>query len=1158
MDQLNIFLQSQLCTNLLFALLHSLWQGLIIAGILLLYLKSKSAQSASKRYSASLLALASILICLLFTWSILNYEPASTIEENTVTTEPAAQVNSGAIESQNNIQPANNTETQNTSSDFNWKPPIIGLWLTGMLIMLFRAIYIIAGGAKLQVQCDELKDERILKIVENLRNNLKINKKIKVAVSEYVTVPGVIGFFSPLLLLPVSLITGVPDEALKAILAHELAHIRRYDYLINFCQMVIEAILFFNPAVWWISKQVRIEREVCCDNAGIASIGRRIRYAEVLIQWAQKMKERDMETVEMAIGFGKQNDNSGLLERIKRIVSSDHRPSLKVSWHIAAITLVLSIATLAALWQGTNMTVAFAGKLLTPQERIDKITEIEKSQFTLEDREYTKEDRITLTGKIRTIDNMPVSNDTYIGIRYERPHESGNTGFYLSNRPNNVFSPDGNFSVQTDYGLIWFQIESKGYATSFAGPFHTEPGGEIKNLEFTLEKGFTGKIQIISDNNEPIKGVNLTGGYQHITGTVKNNIKLTTDDNGFAIIEHASNVNITLEAKEDGYETTTFKDIKLTENSPVVLELRKAKPTTGVVLSKVTNKPVSGANIRLIRSGIKSYGGRGSPLLATTDETGHFTIDTLNKDTNYILSVDAPEYAFKLLYDISAGQENLEVYLTEKFNIKGTIIGPLEKLEKKDGEYIIRYSVGVLYERSGYWDASKYAKVEVRDGQGYFEINDLYGNQVRIDQKGYEKTLDIENEPVREVVIDLTDKANYTLEEYKNRQVVVKFDYPKDYPAPEGTFKFKYMDPNYSIVSFKNNDIKIIDGKGFFEISTPGKIAYENEGISGYWFSELFELKVPYEKEPFVLTIPAVPAGLIHGEIFNPDGTTANDVSVSVIAIEKSPLMDKNSSLNVQGKKSTGPAEQDPKYVISPLPLEGKYVVIAHRGFSYILSEPIELDDKTPIRQLDMKLLEGKDFIVKVTDENGKSVNKGNFIFSYNTPWSHGFGSEVDSINKEGEFLIKNLNTDVPGNYSILIKDVHGFRPVSKIIDSFNEPLQIKLEKGHIVKGKVIDDETGWPIPDVEVYALPEDYREQEPSTYLDADEKTNKDGEFIFSTMAQQRRYSLSTRTNSRYENGKLYYGSLPATVIGGQVEEVIIRVILSESGSHKPRKPN
>ena len=80
MSQLNMILENEMCANLLSALLHSLWQGLIIAGILLLYLRSKAAQNANTRYTASLIALSSILVCLFFTWSILNYEPAQIVE----------------------------------------------------------------------------------------------------------------------------------------------------------------------------------------------------------------------------------------------------------------------------------------------------------------------------------------------------------------------------------------------------------------------------------------------------------------------------------------------------------------------------------------------------------------------------------------------------------------------------------------------------------------------------------------------------------------------------------------------------------------------------------------------------------------------------------------------------------------------------------------------------------------------------------------------------------------------------------------------------------------------------------------------------------------------------------------------------------------------
>ena len=100
-----------------------------------------------------------------------------------------------------------------------------------------------------------------------------IGRKIRVLVGERISTPGVIGCFWPTLLLPASMLSGIPAEDLRAILVHELAHIRRYDYLVNFLQMVVEALLFFNPAVWWISRQIRIEREACCDAAGVRWTG---------------------------------------------------------------------------------------------------------------------------------------------------------------------------------------------------------------------------------------------------------------------------------------------------------------------------------------------------------------------------------------------------------------------------------------------------------------------------------------------------------------------------------------------------------------------------------------------------------------------------------------------------------------------------------------------------------------------------------------------------------------------------------------------------------------------------------------------------------------------------------------------------------------------
>ena len=100
----------------------------------------------------------------------------------------------------------------------------------------------------------------------------------KVALCTDVVVPTVIGVLRPTILLPVSMASGVPPDHLEGILAHELAHIRRYDHIVNLVQRLIEALLFFHPAVWFLSRRIRIERERCCDDLVLASGGEPLRY----------------------------------------------------------------------------------------------------------------------------------------------------------------------------------------------------------------------------------------------------------------------------------------------------------------------------------------------------------------------------------------------------------------------------------------------------------------------------------------------------------------------------------------------------------------------------------------------------------------------------------------------------------------------------------------------------------------------------------------------------------------------------------------------------------------------------------------------------------------------------------------------------------------
>jgi beta-lactamase regulating signal transducer with metallopeptidase domain len=96
----------------------------------------------------------------------------------------------------------------------------------------------------------------------------------------------VVGWLRPVVLAPVGALAGLPAEQMEALLLHELAHIRRYDYLVNMLQSAVEALLFYHPAVWWVSGHMRAERELCCDDAAVSASGDALVYARALAELA--------------------------------------------------------------------------------------------------------------------------------------------------------------------------------------------------------------------------------------------------------------------------------------------------------------------------------------------------------------------------------------------------------------------------------------------------------------------------------------------------------------------------------------------------------------------------------------------------------------------------------------------------------------------------------------------------------------------------------------------------------------------------------------------------------------------------------------------------------------------------------------------------------
>ena len=197
--------------------------------------------------------------------------------------------------------------------------------------------------------------------VTRLAIEVKISRPVVLLESLLADTPVVLGHFRPVILAPLGFLASLLPDQVEAILSHELAHIRRSDYLVNVCQRVIEALLFYHPAVWWISKVIRAERENCCDDMVVDLRGNAHAYAAALTTLEHSRLEQHRPTRKAAVA----STGGNLVKRIKRLLypkgsSGVWAPTL------AAIVLMASTATAFAAWH-VNPNAGVASQLADPK-----------------------------------------------------------------------------------------------------------------------------------------------------------------------------------------------------------------------------------------------------------------------------------------------------------------------------------------------------------------------------------------------------------------------------------------------------------------------------------------------------------------------------------------------------------------------------------------------------------------------------------------------------------------------------------------------------------------------------------------------------------------------------------------------------------------------
>jgi beta-lactamase regulating signal transducer with metallopeptidase domain len=312
-------------------LIHFLWQGFALA--ILCQVVMLLVRKAGARYILALGAFAAMALCPIVTFLALrpgavpglSFAPAF----NGLAVLPA-------------ILPS--VATADASAGYDWPSIFVLFWLAGILVFALRAL---GGWIVLERLCRENTDVLSTQLRQrclSFQRRLGITKAVRYLESHSLDAPAVVGWLRPIVLLPVTAITGLSEQQLDAIIAHELAHIRRHDSLVNLFQVAVESCLFYHPAIWWLSRRVRAEREHCCDDIAVTVCGDAAEYARALV-----LMEQWRATPAFAMGA----NHGSLRSRIARILGMPVTAGVVRTRGLSAIGILV---TAGALFASTSLT----------------------------------------------------------------------------------------------------------------------------------------------------------------------------------------------------------------------------------------------------------------------------------------------------------------------------------------------------------------------------------------------------------------------------------------------------------------------------------------------------------------------------------------------------------------------------------------------------------------------------------------------------------------------------------------------------------------------------------------------------------------------------------------------------------------------------------
>lgn len=339
MNALELIFESAMAQAIGWALLHLVWQGTVLALITAVLLTMLRNQSSNARYLVACTAMALMILLPVVTGTrVYRQNDAAgwtlVIAPSGVRVAPAAVERVAAAGPGAEVPLAKKLQEQARTA----LPWFLVIWAAGVTVLLVRLLLTWTRIGRL---CREAlpAPQRWQSMLARVSSKMELASPIRLIESARVEVPMVVGWLRPVVLVPITAITGLTPEQFETILAHELAHVKRNDFLVNVLQTIVETLLFYHPAVWWLSGRIREERENCCDDDAVTVCGSPILYARALAD-LEGLRSIQLRPAVAA-------DGGSLRHRVVRLLSSPRR-SCSYRWVTGASVITMAVAAAIA------------------------------------------------------------------------------------------------------------------------------------------------------------------------------------------------------------------------------------------------------------------------------------------------------------------------------------------------------------------------------------------------------------------------------------------------------------------------------------------------------------------------------------------------------------------------------------------------------------------------------------------------------------------------------------------------------------------------------------------------------------------------------------------------------------------------------------------